>query len=134
MPNDVHSKSFLEEIQSLSDVAKKRVLIISTIIIMVIVVGVWFSYFNNILAQANHGASEQTASAAATVAPSDEPSPFPATATTTTDVAPTASANAAAPAATPSGPTLWQHIENGFNWIGNIFKGPSNYTIQPQSN
>jgi hypothetical protein len=46
-------KGFIEELQSLSDTHKKRVLVISTIVIMLIVVGVWFSYFNGILAAAS---------------------------------------------------------------------------------
>lgn len=55
-------KGFIEELQSLSDVHKKRVLIIATIVIMVIVVGVWLSYFNGILAAASQPAVAETTS------------------------------------------------------------------------
>ncbi len=118
MENGAPSKNFLEEIQSMSEANKKRVLVVGTIIIMVIVIGVWFSYFNNIIAQggAQLTAADQTASAAATVTP----------------IAVPATTQATAPA--PSGPTVWQNIEGGFAWIGNIFKRPSNYSIQPQGN
>jgi hypothetical protein len=39
----------LEELRSLSEINKKRVLIITTIIITVIIIGVWVSYFNGII-------------------------------------------------------------------------------------
>jgi hypothetical protein len=39
-------KGFIEELQSLDDVKKKRVLIISTVVIMAIVIVVWLSYFS----------------------------------------------------------------------------------------
>jgi flagellar basal body-associated protein FliL len=101
----------LEELQSLSDGNKKRVLVIATIIIMVIIVGVWVAYFNSIImGTAQQAATEATTSVA--VAP---------TVTTTTPV--TAQTN---------GPSLWQNIENGFGSIANVFKKPSQYTIQPQ--
>lgn len=100
----------LEELQSLNDENKKRVIVIGTIIIMVIIVGVWVSYFNNIVV----GAAEQAATQATS---SDQTAPAP--------VADSGSAQA-------SGPGVWQNIENGFASIGNIFQKPSQYNIQPQ--
>jgi hypothetical protein len=49
-------KGFIEELQSLNDVTKKRVLVISTIVVMAVVITVWFSYFNGILAAASQSA------------------------------------------------------------------------------
>jgi hypothetical protein len=103
----------LEELQSLSDVNKKRILIIATIIIMVIVVSIWISYLNSIVA----GPAQQAAQATSTVA-----SAF------ATDTLPTVT-----PAQT-SGPSIWQNIENWFGSLLSNFGKPSQYTIQPQSN
>ena len=91
----------LQELQSLSPENKKRVLIVSTIIIMVIVIGVWMSYFNSIVI----GMAQQ--------APDD--------ATTTAAAAPAPTQGMAS--AQASGPGLWQNIENGFGSIVNIFLG-----------
>jgi cytoskeletal protein RodZ len=98
------TKGFLEEIQSLSDGTKKRVLVISTVIVMVIVIGVWMSYFNNIVM----GTAQQATADA-----------------TSTDQA-AMSAN--------NGPSFWQRVEGGFSYMGSIFRRSSNYSIQPQSN
>ena len=105
-------KGFLEELQSLSDVHKKRVLVIATVIIMVIVIGVWFSYFNGIIASASQptvaGSGDGTAQATST-AP-------------TTGTAPTA-----------NGASMWQNIKNDMASIGSIFNSSSQYTVQPSS-
>jgi flagellar basal body-associated protein FliL len=103
----------LEELQSLSDGNKKRVLVIATIIIMVIIIGVWVAYFNSVIM----GTAQQTA--VETTTPSAAVAPAAATATAPV----TAQAN---------GPSLWQNIENGFGSIANVFKKPSQYNIQPQ--
>jgi hypothetical protein len=105
----------LEELQSLSETKKKQVLIIATIIIMVIVVGVWATYFNGII---------QGSSQAAVAAP----------ATSTVAVVATTPVAVAVPTAQASGPSLWQNIKNGFGSIADIFKKPSQYTVRPQSN
>jgi flagellar basal body-associated protein FliL len=107
----------LEELRSLSDGDKKRVLVIATIIIMVIIVGVWVAYFNSVIV----GTAQQVATEA----------------TTTSAVAtvPTVVATVPAPVtAQANGPSLWQNIKNGFGSIANVFKKPSQYTIQPQNN
>jgi hypothetical protein len=113
-------KGFLEEIQSLSDSTKKRVLIIATMLIMIIVIGVWVTYFNNIVV----GAPQSGATAVTTLP----------TGTTTSPVAIVPPAPVATPSA--SGPGLWQNIESGFSsilhGIAGIFSHPTNYTIQPQ--
>jgi uncharacterized membrane protein YraQ (UPF0718 family) len=111
----------LEELQSLSETNKKRVLIISTTIIMIIIIGVWFSYFSNTIGSvAQQPAAQDTDTSSIAVAP-----------------APIVVAPTMAPAQTPaqaSGPSLWQNIKNWFGGIINIFKKPSQYEIHPQSN
>ena len=99
-------KGFLEELQSLGNAAKKRVLIISTLVIMIIVFTIWLSYFNGIVASAGQPSISDTSSTVANSAQS-------------------------APA---NGPSIWQNIGVGVTSIGNIFKGHSDYTIQPQNN
>ena len=102
----------LEELQSLSEGNKKRVLVIATVIIMVIIIGVWATYFNSIVM----GSADQ-----ATV---------PAVSTVATATVPTVPAATSAQA---NGPSLWQNIKDGFGSIANVFKKPSQYTIQPQN-
>jgi len=105
----------LEELQSLSDGNKKRILIIATMIIMIIIIGMWVVYFNGvIMGTAEQVATDATTTSAGAVAP-----------TLPTVVAPSAPAQA-------NGPSLWQNIENGFGSIANVFKKPSHYNIQPQ--
>ena len=113
-------KGFLEEIQSLSEGTKKRVLIIATVLIMIIIVGAWAVYFNGVIGATSP--SGDTSAAAAPVAPA----PVPIAIT------------AAPPAITPSasGPGLWQNIRDGFSsffgFFAGIFSHPSNYSIQPK--
>ncbi len=103
----------LEELQSLSDGNKKRVLIIATVIIMVIIIGVWVTYFNSVIVGTDQSvATEATTTTSAVATP-----------TTTAPAPVTAQAN---------GPSIWQNIKNGFGSIANVFKKPSQYNIQPQ--
>jgi hypothetical protein len=46
---DEHPKTFLEELQSLDESAKQKILIVATIIIMIVVIYFWVAYFNNIV-------------------------------------------------------------------------------------
>jgi hypothetical protein len=62
-----------------------------------------------------------------------------AQATTTVPAAPVAIAVTSTPTMSAvNGPGLWQNIEGGFSSIfrsiADIFSGPSNYAIKPQSN
>jgi len=43
-------KGFLEYLQSLDEPTKKKVLVISTALIMIVVVYFWLAYFNNLIA------------------------------------------------------------------------------------
>jgi flagellar basal body-associated protein FliL len=100
----------LEELQSLSAGNKKRVLVVTTVILMVIVIGVWAVYFNSVIMGTMQPVSTEAAEAT----------------TTSTGVAPQV--------AQANGPSLWQNIKDGFGSIANVFKKPSQYNIQPQSN
>jgi hypothetical protein len=109
-----------QELQSLSEANKKRVLVVATIIIMVIVIGVWVSYFNSILlGRAGQNTAQATSATAA------------ATGTAAVPIAITPTPSTPAPAKA-SGPGIWQDIENGFAAFANIFRKPSQYTIQPK--
>lgn len=94
----------LEELQSLDETTKRRLLVIATIIIMVIVVGIWISYLNSIVA----GPVAQATSSASVAMPTSTPAP--------------AGAN---------GLSIWQNIEHWVSSVADIFRKPSQYTIQP---
>lgn len=108
---------FLKELQALDESTKRKVLVVSVIVIMVGVLFVWVAYFNSIVIPS--------------VASSDI-----AGATSTTAVPPVA------PLAVPAaGPGFWESIGNGFaafgngvadglHGIGNIFHGGHEY-IKP---
>ena len=97
-------RGFIEELQALDHDAKKKVLVISTIVVMVVVMSVWSLYFNNIVNSASQSVVLNVSSTAS---------------------------NGGVPA---NGPSIWQNIETGVSSIGNIFNGHSDYKIQPQSN
>jgi zona occludens toxin (predicted ATPase) len=109
----------LEELQSLNQATKKRLLIIATIIIMIIVVGIWISYLNSIVA----GPAKQEAAAQANSTAAAAPA---ASGTAPVAMPVTVSAQASA-----NGPSVWQNIKNWFGSIANIFRNPSQYNIQP---
>jgi hypothetical protein len=107
----------LEELQSLSETNKKRVLVIATTIIMVIVIGIWFSSFSSLLGAAAGPQAAVQSTSSVDSAPAAAPLIAPATAP-----------------AQANGPSLWQNIKNGFGGIENIFRKPSQYNITPQGN
>jgi|GEM_PF-3060529 hypothetical protein len=111
----------LEELQSLTPAKKKQVLVVATIIIMIIIVGVWVTYFNSIVMG--------TAPQVATQATSTD-----ATATVPIAITPTPTASTPATTAQASGSGIWQDIKNGFASFTHLFSNPSQYKIQPQSN
>ena len=112
----------LEELQSLDEKIKKRVLVIATIIIMVIIVGIWISYLNSIVAGP---AKQEAAAQASSTAAAGVPAP----------AAPSPVATSAPAPAQASGPSMWQDIKHWFGSafasFANIFRKPSQYTIQP---
>jgi hypothetical protein len=62
MNYEKNKKSFFEELQSLSESTKQRILVVSTIVIMIVVVYVWLGYFNGIVAQAQSQQTQPTSS------------------------------------------------------------------------
>ena len=108
--------SFLEELQAMSEARKRQVLIISTVVIMALVVGVWLAYFNSVVMGGASGTTDVSAVAGTQ-----------ASATSTSAPAPAATAPVSA------GPSLWARMKEGFASIERMFGGgPSQYSIQPQ--
>jgi len=102
-------KNFLEQLQSLDEPMKKKVLVVSTAVIMVIVVYFWLAYFNTLIA----GISNQP------------------------PVAVNADAGGSAPAAAaPAGPNMLQRMGNGlaamYTDFKDILRGEKEYDIKPQ--
>lgn len=60
------AQRFLEELWALDEPTKRKVLVISTIVIMIVVVFVWVAYFNNIVVSSATEANEATATSTAT--------------------------------------------------------------------
>jgi hypothetical protein len=102
MDHNANQKNFFEGLQSLSESMKQRILVVSTIVIMVVVVYVWLGYFNGIVA--NNSQSDQTI--AQSVPQQTEPA--------------------------ASGPNFWQKMESGMANIVGVFKQPGQYNVQPQ--
>ena len=112
--NGTH-KGFIEYLQTLPEPSKKRVLIITTAVIMALVIYFWLSYFNNIIAGAN--LSTMTAENSA---PSAEIAPQPAGAA-----------------------GIWQRLGNSMAYISGafanaehalvgFFESQGQYSVQPQ--
>jgi hypothetical protein len=102
---DEHKKNFLEELQSLDEATKQKVIIVATVVIMVVIVYFWLAYFNNLVAGVGQVAAQQ----------------------------PAASATPAA-AATP-GPGIFERMGAGFaamdHWFANLFQAPKQYIVKP---
>ena len=127
---DEHKKNFLEELQSLDDATKQKILIVATVVIMVVIIYFWLAYFNNIVAGVGQVAEGQPAVGAATATPT-----MAAGAPATTGV-PTAAA------ASVPGPSAWQQMGSGLaaigqffinivHGIGGIFRSPKQYIVNP---
>jgi hypothetical protein len=48
--SEEHQKTFLEELRSLNEPTKRKVLIVATIVIMAIILYLWLGYFNGLVA------------------------------------------------------------------------------------
>ena len=68
------TKSFLEELQSLEESTKTKVLIVSTIVLMLLVFYFWLAYFNGIVSSAGETAGVDQDQASV---PVDQTSPTP---------------------------------------------------------
>ena len=94
--------SFFEQLQSLDESMKQKILIVATIVIMVVVVYVWIGYFNGIVA----GVSQPDQSVAQVQPQATQP--------------------------TSGGNSVWQDMQNGMANMINAFKQPGQYTIEPK--
>ena len=91
-------QDLLEKLQSLDEPTKRKVLIGSTVVIMIVVLFVWVAYFNSIvIPSAAQMGTDQAA------------------ATSTQPIAATAGIQASSVTA---GPGFWKGIENGFTQFG----------------
>jgi hypothetical protein len=106
-----HKKGFIEELQSLEEPTKLKVLIISALCVMVIVVYMWLGYFNNLV-------SSNAPSAVA-----DSQTPTQTSAPTGTSFVGSMQNELA---------SIYEGFIGLFRGIGGIFKGPGQYNIKPQ--
>lgn len=103
-------KGFFEELQSLDEPTKRKVLVVATAVIMVAVIYFWLAYFNNIVASISQPSIAQN--------------------TPTSSAAETVPAQAAEP-----GPSMFARIGDGFTYmikgLGSILQAPRQYIVQP---
>jgi hypothetical protein len=122
-------KGFIEELQSLDEPVKRRVLVIAAIVAMFVVVYVWLGYFNNLVTAIPQEQVAQNTMQDQAVTPSAPPAPVP--------IAETMGSSAA------SGPSVWQRMSGGMAYMygaaanvlrgfASIFGAPGQYTIKPQ--
>lgn len=53
-------KSFLEEVQAFDEPIKRRILIVATVVVMLVVAYVWVGYFNGLVAGSGSGRRRQS--------------------------------------------------------------------------
>ena len=92
-----NGRDFLEGVRSLDEGAKQRLLIVSSVAVMVIVVAIWIFYFNNIIMAPTGDSGVATSTSPAAASPS------------------------------PSGPGFWHTVENDLSGLANIFTGGHQY-------
>lgn len=113
--------SFWEELQSLEEPTKTKILVVATVLIMVVVVYFWVAYFNNLIVANQAGGGAAGVAAAEPAQPSSPVAP----AAPSSDV-----------------PGFWQNAANGtaflfgqfvniIRGLGNVFAGPRQYLIKP---
>jgi hypothetical protein len=120
MDHEENKKTFLEELQSLEETTKRKVVVVSTIILMVGVIYLWLGYFNTlVVGQSQRNQVAQNNDTAGTMGVTDG--------ATGAQVAGTQ--NNAANATT--GANFFQNMKNGMAWIAGMFKSPGQYNIQP---
>ncbi len=108
-------KSFLEELQSLDEATKTKILVAATAVAMIIVIYVWLAYFNNLIA----GVAQEGAASSAI---------------------PSSAASSSVPSS--GGTSIWQNVEGGIgtlygksvgflHYLGNILQAPRQYIVKP---
>ena len=98
-------EDFLKKLQTADEAHKKRILVATSIIIMVIVVYVWLMYFNNLVARGT-----------------EEAAPVAATQEETPGFWGTMQRGSA---------TLYYNIMGGIEWLGSAFRAPREYIVKP---
>lgn len=98
-------KTFIEELQALDESVKRRILTVSTIVVVAVVAYAWIGYFNSLVV----GSSEQA-----------------------TAVATTPTATVPGPTVQGDSQSFWQGMENDMADIGNTLRGPGQYSVKPQ--
>jgi hypothetical protein len=104
-------RSFIEELQSLDESTKQKVLVIATAVIMVVVLYFWFADFNNIVSNASGGASLQNGSSTVENASASE---------------------GFSQMAQDGAGTIFQSFKNGIESIGGFVKSPKQYEVSPK--
>jgi hypothetical protein len=102
MPHE--HKDFLGRLQSLDEPTKKRVLIISTIVIMAIVIYFWLAYFNNLIT----GIAEQSQAPVVPQVPASQ-----------------------APEGPGMWQNIYDGIANVFRGFTDVLRAPRQYLIKP---
>ncbi len=121
--------SFWEQLQSLDESTKTKILVVVTMVVMTVVVYFWLAYFNAIIVSAGPSgggaAVAQTAPQAAVTAP--------AAALAVGNAAPAASDSAGIGrgAVIALGYAYGQFV-NMIHAIGNIFQAPREYIVRPE--
>jgi hypothetical protein len=110
---DTVPKSFLEELRNLEEPTKTKVLIVTTVILMVIVLYFWLAYFNGIVSGPAQATMLDRGQASATIA---ETSPNPSFWSKV--------GNGTA--------VVGQTIGGGIQWLGRAFESPREYVVKPQ--
>ncbi|MCR4328719.1 MAG: hypothetical protein NUV53_04390 [Patescibacteria group bacterium] len=99
--------SFLRKLQESDDTAKRKFLIISSLVIMLVIVYVWLMYFNNIVASVSD---------------------------TSTDVAenvPTESHSTILSTMKRGSAVVYQNIWGSIQWVAGALQSPKEYIIKP---
>ncbi len=103
-------KGFLEELQSLDESTKNKIMIVTAIMIMAIVIYVWLGYFNNLIASVNQApVAEDGASPSAPNGPG---------------IGAILKNNAA---------FVYETFMNALRGLANILQAPRQYIIRPQN-
>jgi hypothetical protein len=104
-------KSFIEELRSLGEPAKRRILFGAAAVSMVIVVCLWLAYFNTIVPNAVPAAAEQTSTAAS---------------------APSAGGPGVFGIFADAASSFWQAVLGGARGVAGALKNPRQYNISPK--
>ncbi len=133
--------NFLEKLQSASEPAKRRWLVVITAVLMVVVIYVWLAYFNNLIAAFSQQSAPPLASSEQ--APPTDSVGLPQTGSSQEN---SGQAGQVLPeknsAASPGGASFWQTLKSSvanlyevfagkLRALGDILNAPREYIIKP---